>query len=129
MLNSNDHLSKAATIIVAVIFATQAFISNVFAMQIKNYVEGHKRIMIILISSMPFLTIRVLYGILSTFVTAGSVFGGPRPNVVALALMQYLMEFIVVAMYLVAGLWVTSWRDRKSGEDEIQMMRGSDGAR
>lgn len=131
MAVSNDNLWKAAVILMAVMFAGQTFISIVFAIRTKHLLGYHNRIIIILLSSIPFLAVRVLYAILKQFVTTGSVFGGSRPNVVALALMQYLMELIVMAMYLLAGAWATSGTNRKPGKDEegVPMREGRDSVR
>lgn len=117
--------------IMAVMFAIQAFVSIVFATRLKHLLRDRNLTLILLLSSIPFLAIRVLYAILKVFVTSGSVFGGSRPDVVAVALMQYLMEIIVVAMYLVAAFSITSWKDERSTKDEegFRMTRGSVGAR
>ncbi|KAK2763921.1 hypothetical protein FQN54_009540 [Arachnomyces sp. PD_36] len=129
--DSNDGLWKAAVILMAVMFAGQTFISIVFSLQIKQLLGYHDRVIIILLSSIPFLMVRVLYAILHVFVTSGSVFGGERPNVVAVALMQYLMEFIAVAMYLAAGFLVTSWKggEPEADEEELRMVKSRNGDR
>lgn len=131
MATSSDDLWKAAIMLMAVMFAGQSFISIAFAIRLKRLLRDRNWIIIILLSSIPFLAIRVLYAILSVFVTTGSVFGGSRPSVVALALMQYLMEFIAVTMYLVAGFTIASWKGRRLEEDEegFRMKESSDGDR
>lgn len=113
----------------ALMFVGQTGISIVFAIRLKHLLQNRNWILIILLSSIPFLAIRVLYGLLKVFVTTGSVFGRPGPNVVALAFMQYLMEFIVVTMYLVAAFTITSWKDRKpeKDEEEFRMKVNSNG--
>jgi hypothetical protein len=117
--NSNNRLWQAAIMLVTVMFVGQAFISIVFAMRLKHHLDiCHNRAIVMLLSSIPFLTIRVLYAILKVFITTRSVFGKPQPNVVALALMQYLTEFIVVVMYLLVAFSLISPRNKISGEDK-----------
>ncbi|KAL3418651.1 hypothetical protein PVAG01_10367 [Phlyctema vagabunda] len=145
--SGNERLSKAALIIMATIFAVLSFISvATFILAIPAYIliwscdqtfgddedtsdllGERERVFTILVCTVPFLTVRVTYGLLDMFVTRGSTFGGSQPNVVALGLMQYMMECIVATLYITAGFLVASWRKKVLDEEnQTQMTMSKD---
>jgi hypothetical protein len=97
----SDSLSKATIVLLVVGFAIQAVISLTFLRSIGQF-NCDRFLVLSSPISIPFLTIRVLYGVLSTF-RINSDFGKLNPNIFSLALMQYLMELIVAALFLFVG--------------------------
>ncbi|KAL4887274.1 hypothetical protein BJY04DRAFT_429 [Aspergillus karnatakaensis] len=146
-----QNLNRAATVIVTCFFAAQAIISLVFYLRLRSAnssveprkeqqaeeekdesVQDHRitmRLLHILFVSAPFLAVRVVYMILSTF-KRDSIFpedlndgeGSDRsalPDVYIAAFMQYLMESIVFALFICAGFIMPSLRKRKQQEKEM----------
>lgn len=69
-------------------------------------IEGEKRQSLAALASIPFLTVRILYSVLSSFHKSNKVFKSTshaNESVVVQALMSSAMEFTVVSLYLVAG--------------------------
>jgi hypothetical protein len=60
--------------------------------------------MSISLMSIPFLTVRVAYGLSLSFIASNSPFIRGRTNVIASAFLQYLMESIVTTLFLYAGI-------------------------
>ncbi|KAL4965484.1 uncharacterized protein BDV14DRAFT_199889 [Aspergillus stella-maris] len=91
----------------------------------------------LVLASMPFLTIRVIFMLLSTFVHSATFQGrdsdgdGYRDtpaDVYVLAFVQYAMEFVAFALFLVAGVVMPSARKakairRKKEEEGVMEMR------
>ena len=98
--------NKAAAILVAILFAIQAAICVVFFMTFRSrsYNKGYRDkeggLIVVALLSIPFLAVRVAYGLADMFTSDGSAFAS---NVVAMALLQYVMEFVVAALFLYAG--------------------------
>ncbi|KAL4940020.1 hypothetical protein BDV06DRAFT_27546 [Aspergillus oleicola] len=135
---SHQGLGAAAAIIVACLFACQSAICVIFYLRFRSnqgslalqlqihtgnvdndLTKGERResdvtkkLLHLALASTPFLTIRVLYMLLATFVH-GATFQGKDldddgdsdapANVFVLAFMQYTMEFGVFALFLYAG--------------------------
>lgn len=84
-------------------------------------------LLLLALSSTPFLTVRVIYMLLSTFANSPSFKGrdldgdgdaDTPANVYVVAFMQYLMEFIVFALFVYAGFVMPSLRKAKETEKE-----------
>lgn len=84
-------------------------------------------LVLLALSSTPFLTVRVIYMLLSTFANSppfkgrdlnGDGDADTPANVYVVAFMQYLMEFIVFALFVYAGLVMPSLRKAKEMEKE-----------
>jgi hypothetical protein len=71
--------------------------------------DDEKRLLLVSVLSLPFLFVRILYSIIAAFDNTSSAFSirsTSNTAVVVQAIMSILMEFIVVAMFLDAGLSV-----------------------
>lgn len=84
-------------------------------------------ILLFALFSTPFLTVRVIYMLLSTFANNASFKGrdldgdgnaDTPANVYVVAFMQYLMESIVFALFMYAGVVMPSLRKAKEIEKE-----------
>jgi hypothetical protein len=96
-------LSEAATIIVAISFAVQVAICAILYRYI-NHPVCDRRVLLVAVVSIPFLAVRVSYGIATTFVAIDSTFNRGITGVVISAFLQYLMEFIATTLFLYAGV-------------------------
>jgi hypothetical protein len=101
---SYQGLVRAAVVIWTVMFIGQSIITITFASRSQDTFHYIRQLMEILIYSIPFLVIRMTYALLTTFSLGASPFAGDRPNVVAQSLMQYLMEFATITLFLWAGI-------------------------
>jgi len=66
--------------------------------------QGDRKIVYAAAASTPFLLIRTIYYILIAFDSHSKTFNAQSPNIYAQAFMQIVMEFIVFAIFLTAGL-------------------------
>jgi uncharacterized membrane protein len=85
---------------VAVIFTMQTGVS-VYLVSRPQSRKCDKRLLLVITSSIPFLAVRVFYGMATSFVTSGSSI---LSNVAVVALLQHLMEFIVIGLYPYTGI-------------------------
>lgn len=95
-INSTS-LRKAVFIITAVIFTLQAYIAVVYFFERHNYDGRDHQTPLFAILSAPFLTLRVVYGVGHAF-NSGDWLG-----IVGSVVMVFVMEAIVVAVYLFAA--------------------------
>lgn len=75
--------------------------------------DGEKRLLLVAVLSLPFLFVRILYSIIAAYDNTSSVFSitsSSNTAVIVQAIMSVLMEFIIVAMFLAAGLTVQDTR-------------------
>lgn len=86
--------------------------------------------------STPFLTVRVVYLLLSTFANTREFQGrdldgdgdaDTPANVYIVAFMQYMMEFIVFVLFLYAGFVIPSLRKARQIEKERERENGDKG--
>ncbi|KAF3392674.1 hypothetical protein F1880_008624 [Penicillium rolfsii] len=99
-------LTQAATIIVAVSFVVQAAICAVLSRHMHRP-AGDSPLLVAIIS-IPFLAVRVAYGIATAFVTSDSAFNTGVTGVVISAFLQYLMEFVATTLFLYTGVVILS---------------------
>ncbi|KAL4783738.1 hypothetical protein BJX76DRAFT_245232 [Aspergillus varians] len=136
-----DDLSHAAAIIVAFLFACQFSICVIFYARLRHTHAGdHKQpsdqgndkktnlLLLLALSSTPFLAVRVIYMLLSTFANSPDFKGkdldgdgdaDTPANVYVVAFMQYLMEFIVFALFVYAGFIMPPLRKAKEVEKVV----------
>ncbi|KAE8337781.1 hypothetical protein BDV24DRAFT_166915 [Aspergillus arachidicola] len=96
-------LSEAATIIVAVTFIVQVAICAILSRYMHRS-ACNSRLLLVAIISIPFLAVRVAYGIATAFVPSDSAFNRGVTAVVISAFLQYLMEFAAAILFLYAGV-------------------------
>ena len=75
----------------------------------RSILNGEQRLIFAAVLSLPFILVRIIYSVLSAFDNTSSAFSIKSTSntaVIVDAIMSALMEFIVVAMFLAAGLTV-----------------------
>ncbi|PSN61505.1 hypothetical protein BS50DRAFT_625363 [Corynespora cassiicola Philippines] len=97
-INSKEMI-KATVIIIAILFGAQVYIALLFFLRRRDYYGSDTKTPNNVLISIPFLTVRCVYEVGYGY-TYGSFAG-----IVGSALMRYLMEFVVVALYL-----YTAWK-------------------
>lgn len=148
---SGDDLSYAATIIVTALFAVQVIICIIFYIQHRSDTPNEKldwkqgldatTLLRLALCSAPFLAVRVVYMLLSTFANT-PVFKGrdldgdgdvdTPANVYVLAFMQYMMEFGAFALFVYEGFLMPSLRrarrveKEREHEDRVLELRGNE---
>ena len=157
---SRDDLSHAAAIIVTCLFACQVMICIVFYIRLcsldaatpiherigieedwNHNPKNNKRILLLALCSTPFLAVRVVYTLLSTFASTPEFKGrdldgdgdaDTPANVYVVAFMQYMMEFIVFVLFVYSGFVVPSLRkakhaekERRNGDKIVELRAGS----
>ena len=95
-INSSG-LNKGIFVIIALIFTFQTYISVVYALERHNYEGAGQNAPILVVVSTLWLSVRVIYGVCDAF------YRGDWLGVVGSALMVYLMEAVVVSIYLLCG--------------------------
>ncbi|KAJ6132063.1 hypothetical protein N7471_007278 [Penicillium samsonianum] len=111
-------LNRAASIIVVVVFAVQVAICVVLFRH-KRELPGDNRLLLVAITSIPFLAVRAAYGLSTMFVASDSAFITGLTNVLVSAFLQYLMEFIVSTLFLYAGVAFLPPKQVESNESGI----------
>ncbi|EHK22925.1 uncharacterized protein TRIVIDRAFT_60258 [Trichoderma virens Gv29-8] len=96
-------LNEASTIIVAATFVVQVAICAILS-RYMHHAARYSRLLLVAIISIPFLAVRVAYGIATTFVTSDSPFNRGVTGVVISAFLQYAMEFVAATLFLYAGV-------------------------
>ncbi|KAI9042376.1 fungal specific transcription factor domain-containing protein [Aspergillus affinis] len=119
MSTSRNDLSQAASILVAVLFLVQTAICGMIEYQCRSCKSGRALTTICLIS-IPFLGVRVAYGLATMYVFSDSRFMTGVSGVVALAFLQYFMEFIVSTLFLYAGVALLP-RTRAGDEERMSV--------
>ena len=102
-------LGKAASVLFLVGYlALVLMTANVFAEKTRTHdQDAEQRLVLAALLSFPFLAVRIAYALLVSFDHSSSTFNlrsTANSAVVAQALMSMAMEFVVVAIYLTAGL-------------------------
>ncbi|OKP02004.1 hypothetical protein PENSUB_7234 [Penicillium subrubescens] len=96
-------LNRAASIIVVFVFVFQVAICVVLFRH-KHELVRDNRLLFVAITSIPFLAVRVAYGLSTVSVASESAFITGLTNVLPSAFLQYLMEFVVATLFLYAGV-------------------------
>lgn len=116
-------LNKAASIIVIVVFVVQIAICFLLFRQ-KHKLEGDNKLLLVAIASVPFLAVRVAYGLSTTFLASDSAFKHGLTNVLASAFLQYLMEFVVTTLFLYTGLTLIPSKNVGTTDPGINLIGG-----
>jgi hypothetical protein len=96
-------LLRAAIIIFFVVFVVLVAVTIFTFFSFRSISPGERRILYAVTFSIPFLFVRILYSLLTNFNT-GTTFSLSTGNVVIQACMATIEEFIVVVLYLTAGI-------------------------
>ena len=97
-------LSRAAIIVFVVTFIVQSGIALLSFFNFRAISQGETRLLIAVACSIPFLAVRLIYSVLSVFVTDSTTFSLTEGSVVVEGFMAVFEEFMVVILYLSAGL-------------------------
>ncbi|MCJ1250288.1 hypothetical protein MMC30_007514 [Trapelia coarctata] len=96
-------LTRAAIIIFLVVFIILSMITIFTFFFLRSISPGEHRILYAVALSIPFLLVRLIYSLLANF-DSGTTFSLSAGNVVVQAFMATIEEFVVVALYLAAGI-------------------------
>ncbi|PSS12983.1 hypothetical protein M430DRAFT_36183 [Amorphotheca resinae ATCC 22711] len=130
-VHASDHLSqtgvyqpgplnKAGTALYIVSF-TAILIATIFvSVSISHAENGEKRILLAVAISLPFLFVRLIYSILSTF-TRNKDFNVLTGNVTALLCLALLEEFAIVVIYEAIGLTLPKLQKNKIYQGTLQV--------
>ena len=105
--SDGQDFQKAAIIVYLVTFLLLAALAAFTAMKRQHIYGGEQRLLWAALLSLPFLLIRIIYSICAAFDNSSTTFSlisDAHTPVAVWAIMSVLMEFIVVSIYLAAGL-------------------------
>jgi len=100
---SGHTLTRAAIILFLVVFVILVMVTIFTFFSLRSISPGEHRILYAVALSIPFLFVRLIYSLLANFDTS-STFSPSIGNVVVQAFMATVEEFIVVVLYLTAGI-------------------------
>lgn len=86
-----------------------------------------KRLAHACVVALPFLCVRIVYTLCVVFGTRGSVFDFRNVNVWVQAFMQFLMEVVVVAIFVLAGVTTPKHVKREMQEGAVKEDAGDEG--
>ncbi|KXL49311.1 hypothetical protein M433DRAFT_158816 [Acidomyces richmondensis BFW] len=104
VVQTGRDLMKAASIMFLAVWVIIAGIVFLTVMRINAVLPQERNLAKIGLMAIPFLLVRVIYTICSAFSHPGSIFYMYDINVYVEAFMQFMMEAIVVCIYITAGL-------------------------
>ena len=111
---------KAGLIIFLIIYICIFFLIAQSASRINNLPSSEKIILLALIVALPFLAVRILFGLLAYFSTF-STFSPSDGSVLVRAFMAILEEILVVISYTRAGILVTRYGDARVGDTDVEV--------
>ncbi|KAM3087311.1 hypothetical protein ACMFMG_001410 [Clarireedia jacksonii] len=115
-------LSKVGNVLFIVSYAALVMATVITSFSISHAEDGEKRILLGIAIALPFLFVRLLYAIISTF-THSKRFNSFTGSVTILLCMSLLMEFVVVVVY--EGIGVTLRKQRNDHFESAQQVRGT----
>ncbi|PSS08894.1 hypothetical protein PHLCEN_2v3384 [Hermanssonia centrifuga] len=139
-INNGLKMRHIGVIIFAIVLLLITLV-HVYYWMNKERIMKHRRNLLLAISfSVPFLAVRVLYTVLSSFaptgipgVTSGSAslaaFSSTTGNFVVYLIMSVIMEFIVIIIYVTAGMKTPLQQDCISAKTEVTWQDEEHGAR
>lgn len=107
--NDGYSLLKAAMLVFLAGLLATAFVAFQIFTRRQFILDGEMKLLIVSILSLPLILVRVIYSIISAFSQGSntfSVISDTTRAVVIQAIMSVLMEFLVVALFIAAGLTV-----------------------
>lgn len=117
--------SKISEILSIVAFMSLLIITILTSFSISHAENGEKRILLAVALALPFLSVRLLYSVLSTFVTHSSQFNSFTGSVTILLCMATLEEVVIVALYLAIGLTLKVLSGDMVVEGDMQRLPGT----
>lgn len=124
-LNSGNHLREGAAILLLVVYVLLYAITASCFFKMRAIYEGDRRLVYAALAAAPFLLVRLIYSVCSAFDSHSKLFGFQSANVYVMAFMQYLMEFIVVTIFLAAGLTVPALKGMQTQQESSGWQMGN----
>ena len=104
-LKTGHDLARAGSCIFLVIYLTLAAITILTFTRKSSVLTGERKLVDAGVAALPFLLVRIVYAVIVSFTTdPNSDFYAASVNVYISAFMQFLMEAIVVVIFVTAGL-------------------------
>jgi hypothetical protein len=97
-------LSEAASILFLAMYLGLAVIAIITQRRIASVNDSERKLVWAGVAALPFLLVRIIYTVAVSFSPHGSVFYFLTVDVYISAFMQFLMEALVVAIFIAAGL-------------------------
>jgi hypothetical protein len=95
---------KASAILLLVSLVLNTCMVGFLASRVRKVIPGDRVIVWCVLLALPFLFVRIVYYMLLSFDSSNSMFDPISPNIYVEAFMQILMEMIVYALFLTAGV-------------------------
>ncbi|KAK5124543.1 hypothetical protein LTR85_001760 [Meristemomyces frigidus] len=103
-IKTGKELMEAASIVFLAIYLGLAAITIWSVINIRWVLTAEKKLLQAGLLALPFLLVRLIYTVAAAFSTTGGVFYFRDVNVYVQAFMQFMMEAIVVSIFIFAGL-------------------------
>lgn len=122
--NTGKSLFEAASIIFFAIYLGLAVITIYTVSNTRWVLATEKKLLQAGLLALPFLLVRLIYTVAVAFSPSGSVFNFLDVNVYISAFMQFMMEAIVVSIFIFAGLLTPKMvkHELKEGSKDVESM-------
>ncbi|KAJ8069268.1 hypothetical protein OCU04_002930 [Sclerotinia nivalis] len=117
--------SKVSNILFIVAFVALLITTILTSSSISHAENGEKRILLAVALALPFLSVRLLYSVLSTFVTHSTQFNSFTGSITILLCMSLLEELVIVVIYLAIGLTLKVQSEDMVVEGDMQRLPGT----
>ena len=107
--SEGEHLQEAAVLLFLLGYLLLAGITLLTVTKKNHILDGEQRLLAAAVVSLPFLLVRIIWSIIAAFDHNSNTFSllsTSNTSVVVWAIMSVLMEFIVVILFLAAGIFV-----------------------
>ncbi|KAF2101786.1 hypothetical protein NA57DRAFT_73227 [Rhizodiscina lignyota] len=109
-VDTGHALRKGSAIELLAVFLILVAVTVGILVRVNQAWAGDRHILYAAAISFPFLLVRAIYTVIIAFATSSATFSATSPNVYVQAFMQILMECIIIALFIAAGLTVPSVR-------------------
>jgi len=116
-----NSLTKAGIVIFTAVYVAIVILTILIAQRANSAAPGEKRIVLAVALALPFLLVRLVWSLLAAFSHIHD-FSYITPNDTVLLVMNVIMEFIVVLIFLVMGVTL----NRKPAEEEVVVVVDDD---
>ncbi|THV53576.1 hypothetical protein BGAL_0047g00290 [Botrytis galanthina] len=117
--------SKVSNILFIVSFVAIIATTILTSFSISHAENGEKRILLGIAIALPFLFVRLLYSVLSTFVSHSTTFNALNGSVTVLLCMDLLEELVIVLVYLAIGVTLKVKPKNVVADAEMQPLPGT----
>ena len=120
--SSGESFEKAGAIIFLITFIAVVAFAILTLTDIRNLPQGEKRILYVVLASLPLLVVRLLYSLIVDFAN-NSTFSIIDGNPTVQLCMSIIEEFIVTCLFLIAGFMAPALDSLKNGAEGVSMNR------